>query len=1425
MAAKWSLLKIASWDSRTGAFNSIQTGRRRFLRKGTKVKTATRAVIRALTSFRASRAGAVIGVFLAFLLLGGVAQGQTPGTGTVTIGPPGTRYLLGAGPDGSNIYDSGTVSITVNGYTNYMTYGSGYEPVAIFIQEMVFNINDLNPYVTASVLGTPNDGAGGQILLTARTSGSNTNYPLSVANMWDTSNFSQPSFPATASGPTLTGGADSPVPGYINPKYIVVGVTYAPPGSASSVTYTNSTMVGSSTTISKSFASGVQVVISESGGIPGVIGGKVTATRSTSYTQTQSSSSTITVTKTTSVADKTQGPNNSLVGLDHDYDVIWVWLNPVVFLTFTDINGVPGVQWNGYGFDANDINDLEVVPVTVGWLNGDIPMPSDVAQSLARAWAGAVETFPNGQGPGLTSADLAAILAADPFGRCSPDPSACPTAADLTRFSPSDNTDMPYVQAAVGGLPINQVLTETYTNLSSQTNGTQTQFQEQFGLDLTFGGTPFSDDIKTTTTFTWTSGQNTTITNSTSSTAQASITGPTCTPNSAGNACNPQYIGATEFIVYTDAQFGTFMFLPNHQPNFTITPTPATQSTPVGGGATYTISTTALAGFNGNITLSETTHLPTGVTATFSPNPVAVGSSATLSIATSPQTAATPTPSGSYPLGISGTSSTLTNNSMVTLVVQDFTVAVAPTSQAAPDGGSVNYQVVVTPLQGLNVSNFTASASALPPGASSITGPNSPDPAAGPGAYETTVTVTAGSSTPGGTYTLLINVTVGNITHTQPVDLIVESPSFTLSASPSSQTVTPGGGSTSYTISSSPANGFTGSINLTPTNVPTGVQVTFNPTSISASGSSTMTVGANSSAVAGSYTLTAVGTSGSLTNSTTVTLVVNAAADFSLSATPQAQGINAGSAATYTLSTSSVNGFSGNVNLSATGLPNVTFSPATIPVPGTATMTVPTTSTTAVGNYTITITGASTAGSPTHNASVTLTVNAPPDFSLAITPSSQAIACGCVNYTLSVAPQNGFGGTVTFTIGGLPPGATATGSPTSITGSGSVTLSVCTTSSTPAGAYAITITANSGSISHSATTTLVVTDFSMSASPASQTVTAGSGTSYVVSTVAQNGFNGSVGLVLSGLPSGAAATFSPTSISGAGSSTLAVTTSSSTPAGTYMLTITGANGCRTHSVSVTLILNAAGPATPTISSLSTTAGPVSTKVTVSGANFGASQGSSTVTFNGTVAQPAWGPSSISVPVPMGATTGNVVVTVGAQPSNGVPFSVQDDALHTFAVNCSTCGNQVTNFTIQASPLYGYVIQPGDVMYFYQHQSSGSVAGITLCFSDGDGSCDDNGSTVDQDGKPINADTVQGVTHFRKVSLTPSAGLTLSQITLHSSGLTHAGRWDVYYGDIEIVSPDGTVRPIFVTGSNPSLFASSSAGVTQRGSAIVHSYSW
>jgi N-acetylneuraminic acid mutarotase len=68
---------------------------------------------------------------------------------------------------------------------------------------------------------------------------------------------------------------------------------------------------------------------------------------------------------------------------------------------------------------------------------------------------------------------------------------------------------------------------------------------------------------------------------------------------------------------------------------------------------------------------------------------------------------------------------------------------------------------------------------------------------------------------------------------------------------------------------------------------------------------------------------------------------------------------------------------------------------------------------------------------------------------------------------------------------------------------------------------------------------------------------------------------------------------------------------------------------------------------------------VGTQVTITGANFGATQGANAVTFNGTQASAftSWSATSIVTTVPAGATTGSVVVTVGGVASNSVNFTV------------------------------------------------------------------------------------------------------------------------------------------------------------------------
>jgi hypothetical protein len=81
-------------------------------------------------------------------------------------------------------------------------------------------------------------------------------------------------------------------------------------------------------------------------------------------------------------------------------------------------------------------------------------------------------------------------------------------------------------------------------------------------------------------------------------------------------------------------------------------------------------------------------------------------------------------------------------------------------------------------------------------------------------------------------------------------------------------------------------------------------------------------------------------------------------------------------------------------------------------------------------------------------------------------------------------------------------------------------------------------------------------------------------------------------------------------------------------------------------------------ATPVITSLQPGIGPVGTEVSILGSGFGTTQGSSTVTFSGAIATPrSWSDSEIVVPVPEGATSGPVIVTVGGVHSKGLKFVV------------------------------------------------------------------------------------------------------------------------------------------------------------------------
>jgi hypothetical protein len=195
------------------------------------------------------------------------------------------------------------------------------------------------------------------------------------------------------------------------------------------------------------------------------------------------------------------------------------------------------------------------------------------------------------------------------------------------------------------------------------------------------------------------------------------------------------------------------------------------------------------------------------------------------------------------------------------------------------------------------------------------------------------------------------------------------------------------------------------------------------------------------------------------------------------------------------------------------------------------------------------------------------------NFSLSATPTSQTIAPGGpASYSVTVAPQNGFTGTVSFALSGLPAGASASFSPASVTGSGATTLSITTNTSIHAGTYPLVVTGTSGPVTRTVNVTLVVNgDFTVSVAPATATISPNGTATYAVA-ISSSGFAGTVLFSVSGLPKFAVGKFNPTSVVNAGNAVFTVSTNKKVARGTYPLTITGSSGGLVRTAQATLVI-------------------------------------------------------------------------------------------------------------------------------------------------------------------------------------------------------------------------------------------------------------
>jgi Zn-dependent metalloprotease len=143
-------------------------------------------------------------------------------------------------------------------------------------------------------------------------------------------------------------------------------------------------------------------------------------------------------------------------------------------------------------------------------------------------------------------------------------------------------------------------------------------------------------------------------------------------------------------------------------------------------------------------------------------------------------------------------------------------------------------------------------------------------------------------------------------------------------------------------------------------------------------------------------------------------------------------------------------------------------------------------------------------------------------------------------------------------------------------------------------------------------------DFSVSASPASGSVAAGSSATTTVTTATTSGTAQTVALTAAGLPSGATASFSPASVTSGASSTLTIATTAATPSGSYPVTITGTgSAARTATYTLTVTGGPGGSCTGTNAtdvSIPDAGAAVTSTVTISGCGR-APSATSTVAVN------------------------------------------------------------------------------------------------------------------------------------------------------------------------------------------------------------------
>lgn len=612
-------------------------------------------------------------------------------------------------------------------------------------------------------------------------------------------------------------------------------------------------------------------------------------------------------------------------------------------------------------------------------------------------------------------------------------------------------------------------------------------------------------------------------------------------------------------------------------PNFTQAVTPVSVNTVRGSGGSFTVTYTSLGGMSDPIAVGcsapaagmACSAVPATVTPGVTPN--------NQSVVTFTTSGATPT--ANTTVAITGSALGIVRSNSATLSIKDFSLTSTAVGDLSINAGvSAMRSMLLKSLNGLTGTVALSCAIDSAPAGVTCTVPASATPSASGATVTATIATT--SAAPAGGYVVTVSGTSGGQIRqyqfaTQIRDYTVTlQDSVLIGAVPAGQT-----DSANNVIFLQAANGFNSSVTLSCLGpLPTGVTCTFSPVTLVPTPHgqpSALLVKASSTTPSGSYPITVRSTAGTLVKNTIFTLNVGGP-NFIPIVTPTTVASLLGTPATYSVTFLIAGGMNTAIDVTCPSTaPGITCTANPLQVlPGVT-----------PGNQSIiTVTG--TPGvTPLSNVGVMIegrsldlarrkvfvATYTPRDFALSTTTPARSVnAASSVGTVVAAKALNGFSGVVTLgcSIDAAPTGMTCT-LPASVspsaTGAG-VTVTVATTAATPAGTYTVHVNgSNSGQI-RSTSFTVDVRDFSLDASPSTQTI-AGTGTgstTFAITLTALNGLASSVSLSCgTPIPTGLACSFSPSSMvpSGAGSaSTLTVNVTASNTQGDHPLIIRAASG-------------------------------------------------------------------------------------------------------------------------------------------------------------------------------------------------------------------------------------------------------------------------